>query len=127
MGDTISIEQLNKLKRDFKTYLQDARPVGSIRSISTIVSDAFFALNNDVGIDFWASLVDEESLRIARDKIRDFLLNVTESDHSEERANQYLNSLRILKQYLDDNHPNLASDWSGKAISNVNLKSDFQR
>jgi hypothetical protein len=89
-------------------------------------SDAFYAFNNPVGVDFWASLVSEESMLITRDKIRDFIESTKGPEHSKERANGYLTSLRYLKEFLDDRHPTLAKDWSVKAVGNVNLKSDFQ-
>lgn len=126
MTDSISVEQLNSLRNEFKTYLRENHPDWSESTVSTIGSDAFFALNNNVGIDFWASLVSEESLLIARDKIRDYLAGTKGSGRSDERADGYLSALRHLKSFLDSNHPTLATDWSEKVISNVNLKSDFQ-
>lgn len=126
MTNSISVEQLNSLRSEFKTYLRKNHPDWSENTVSTIGSDAFFALNNNVGIDFWASLISEESLLIARDKIRDYLASTKGSSRSDERADGYLSALRHLKSFLDNIHPTLATDWSGKVISNVNLKSDFQ-
>ena len=79
-----------------------------------------------MGVDLWASLVSEESLLIARDKIRDYLASTKGSGRLNERADGYLSSLRHLKSFLEDKHPTLATDWRGKAISDLNLKSDFQ-
>ena len=125
MSATISNQQLDSLRNEFKSYLREKITNWKMHS-----SDAFYALNNMVGVDFWASLVSEESMLIARDKIRDFLESTKGPDYSKEkakeRANGYLSSLRHLKEFLDDRHPTLAKDWSGKAVSNVNLKSDFQ-
>lgn len=126
MNDSISVEQLNSLRNEFKIDLRESHPDWSESTVSTIGSDALFALNNNVGIDFWASLISEESLLIARDKIRDYLASTKGSGRSDERADGYLSALRHLKSFLDNKHPTLATDWSGKVISNVNLKSDFQ-
>lgn len=126
MNVAIGIEELNKLKGEFKAYLRETNPNWSDSSVSTVASDAFFALNNNVGVDFWASLIDEESMLAARDKIRDFLATDKGSERSDERADSYLSSLRQLKRFLDDKHPTLPSEWKGKAISDVNLRSDFQ-
>ncbi|MDR3296308.1 MAG: hypothetical protein LBT26_10870 [Clostridiales Family XIII bacterium] len=126
MNANISVIQLNSLRSEFKAYLRSTYPEWNDSTVSTIGSDAFFALNNNVGVDFWASLVDEESLIAARDKIRDYLESEKGSGRADERADGYLSALRQLKQFLDAKHPTLATEWSGKAISDVNLKADFQ-
>lgn len=106
--------------------MRETNPHWKDTTISTFWSDAFFALNNNVGVDFWASLINEESMLAARDKIRDYLASTKGSDRSDERANDYLDALRKLKAFLDAKHPSLPTEWSGKAISDVNLKSNFQ-
>jgi hypothetical protein len=126
MSTSIGIGQLNNLRAEFKAYLREINPHWGEKSISTIGSDAFFALNNSVGVDFWSSLVDEESLLAARDKMRDFLTSSTGSEGAEERANGYLSALRQLKAFLDAKHPGLPKEWGGKTVSDVNLRSDFQ-
>ena len=126
MNAAIGVEQLNNLKDEFKTYLRETNPQWAERTISTIGSDAFFALNNNVGVDFWSSLVSEEALLVARDKIRDFLAGTKGAGNADERANGYLSALKQLKTFLDTKHPTLPAEWSGKSISDVNLRSDFQ-
>lgn len=126
MNANISVVQLNSLRSEFKAHLRSTHPEWNDSTVSTIGSDAFFALNNNIGVDFWASLVDEESLIAARDKIRDYLESEKGSGRADERAAGYLSALRQLKQFLDAKHPTLATDWSGKTISDVNLKADFQ-
>ncbi len=126
MSASISVLQLNSLRNEFKVDLKNAHPEWTDSTVSTIGSDAFFALNNNVGMDFWSSLIDEESLFTIRDKIRDYLKGAKSSGRADDRADGYLSALRHLKQFLDIKHPTLASDWSGKVISDVYLKADFQ-
>lgn len=126
MSASISVVQLNNLRNEFKTYLRNTHPEWIDSTVSTIGSDAFFALNNNVGVDFWSSLIDEEALLAARDKIRDYLESAKSSGRADDRADGYLSALRHLRQFLDIKHPTLASDWSGKVISDVYLKADFQ-
>jgi len=123
MNTTIGVEQLNNLRNEFKAYLREVNPQWNDTTISTINSDAFFALNNNVGVDFWASLINEESLLAIRDKIRDYLAGTKGSN---ERVSGYLSALRQLKAFLDSKHPDLPAEWSGKVISDVNIKSAFQ-
>ncbi len=124
MNDTISIRQFNSLRSEFKTYLRESNPGYAESSILTLLSDAFFALNNNVGVDFWASLVNEESIYRTRDRIRDYFIE-KRYDNPDQRANNYLTAMRRLKSFLDSKHPNIARDWSGKSISYANLRSDF--
>ena len=126
MNANISVLQLNKLKSEFKAHLHDGHPEWTDNTISMIGLDAFFALNNSVGIDFWANLVSDELLLSARDRIFEYLESTQTSGNSNERANGCLSAMRYLKQFLDAKHPTLANDWSGKVISDVYLKSDFQ-
>jgi len=56
MNDSISGERLRLLRKEFKAYLRENNPNWSDRTIDTAYSDAFFALNNNVGVNFWASL-----------------------------------------------------------------------
>ena len=124
--NAIGVEQLNNLKGEFKAYLHEANPHWNVSTISTICSDAFYALNNNVGVDFWASLVGEETRLIVRDKIRDYLAGTKSASNAVERANGYLSALKQLRAFLDAKHPELPTEWSGKSVSDVNFKSDFQ-
>jgi len=126
MNATIGIEQLNNLRNEFKAYLRETNPQMNDVAISNINSDAFFVLNNNIGTDLWTCMISEDSLLIARDLIRNYLAGTKNSDRSDERANNYLSALRQLKGFLDVKHPSLPVEWSGRAISDVNLKFDFQ-
>jgi hypothetical protein len=100
MSSAITTQQLTDLRNEFKTFLrQKKKQMGwSDSTADTHSSDAFFALNNNVRVDFWASLVNEESMLVVRDKIREFLDGKKGSEAAGVRANQYLSSLRYLKE-----------------------------
>ncbi len=103
MSDSIGIEQLNKLKSEFRSYLTEINPQWDETSVSTIGSDAFFALNNNVGVDFWASLTSEDALLEVSQKIRDYLISTKGSQNADQRAKGYLSSLKHLKVSLMPN------------------------
>ncbi|SMQ78500.1 EVE domain-containing protein [Bacillus sp. OV166] len=126
MGKTISNQEAETLRKEFRTYLAENHPDWSDNTIAVHYSDAFFAYNNNVGIDFWSSFLDEASLNIAEDKIRDYLKSHNQSHRAKERASGYLHSMKHFKAFLDERHPNLAIDWSGKTASNTYLKTAFQ-
>jgi len=125
MNATISVKQLENLRDEFKKYLHEANPAWSDATVSTTCTDAFFAFNKNVGVDFWASLVNEGSLLEARDKIRDYFVGEKGYEHPEEMANGYLKAMRQLKVFLDAKRPKLPAEWSGKSISDDDQRSDF--
>jgi len=69
VSSNYSKKQLKDLRNQFEAYLRKNNSQWSDITVSTHASDAFFALNNNVGVDFWTSLVSEESMLDAGDKI----------------------------------------------------------
>jgi MoxR-like ATPase len=126
LGKTFSKQEVENLRKEFRSYLAEDHPDWSDNTIAVHFSDAFFAYNNNIGIDFWSSFLDETSLRIAKDKIKDYLELQNQSDRAVERASGYLLSMKHFKAFLDERHPNVAKDWSGKTASNTYLKTAFQ-
>lgn len=126
MNANVSIQQLKNLRKEFWDYLRTLHPEWNENTISTRISDAFFAFNNNIGVDFWASLVSEESMIEAREKIRNHFAYEKKYENPEGRADYYFSSLRLLKSFLDEKKPMLAKDWSGKAVSDINMKTAFQ-
>ncbi|AZK45397.1 AAA family ATPase [Paenibacillus lentus] len=126
MSATITIQQYHNLRNEFRKYLQGIHPEWNESTLSTRMSDAFFALNNDIGVDFWAGLASEESMLEVRDHIHDYFAYQKKYDSPDARADYYLSSLRLLKSFLDENYPSLPIDWSGGRITKMYLRSEFQ-
>lgn len=126
MDSTISTLQLQNLRNEFGEYLRAKHPDWQESTVSTVVLDAFFALRNDVGIDFWESLASEEGLSLAHVAIRDYFAGEERSGHAEERANGCASGMRELKAFLDERHPALAGEWTGKTVSDAYLKAEFR-
>lgn len=124
MSSVITKQQVDDLRNEFKNYLEENNPGWSQSTVNTKNSDAFFVFNNDVGINFWSSFIDEESLLIARDSIRDFL-QTKHDPKAQERANDYLLAMRHFKSFLNDRHPNIPEDWETRVISDDNLRDGF--
>ncbi len=125
MSDTISAEQVNRLRKEFREYLRQSHPEWKDSTVSTVASDAFYALNNNVGVDFWESLESEDSLRIVSHAIRGYLERTADVTRARERVEGYLSALGHFKTFIDEKHPTLPEDWKGKSMSQGNLKSDF--
>jgi len=126
MDATISLEQIEKLRREFRAYLSAAHPDWSESTISMHFSDSFYAFNNSVGLDFWSCFTSDAAMLEARDRIHGFLSKEKGSDRANERANSYLASMKHLKCFLDEKHPTLAKEWTGKTINDIYLKTAFQ-
>lgn len=126
MNEIIPMQEIEKLRREFRAHLKALYPEWSESTVSLHASDSFYAFNNNIGVDFWSCFVSEESLLQARDRIRDFIALEKKSDRADVRADNYLNSMRHLKNFLDEKHPGLAKEWSGKSVSDIYLKIDFE-
>lgn len=126
MSSIISIQQLQRLRSEFRTYLRETHPDWSENTVSMHSSDAFYPYNNNIGIDFWSCFTSEEALLIAKDKIKEYIASEIAPERAGERSNGYYTSMKYFKSFLDLKHPTLASEWSGKAISSKYLKADFQ-
>ena len=126
MDTTISIQEIEKLRREFRAFLREAHPDWSENTLSMHSSDSFYAFNNNVGIDFWSCFISDEAMLEVHDRIRDFLSMEKQSDHAKERADGYLASMKHLKNFLDEKYPTLADEWSGKLMKETYLKTAFQ-
>jgi MoxR-like ATPase len=124
MVEQITDQEIMKLRNEYKEYLYKTYPHWSSSNISLHYSDAFYPLNNDIGMDFWSCFERDESMLKARDKIRDYLLKEQESARADERANAYLASMKHLKGFLDEQYPH----FSGKRVlpHKSYLKDQFQ-
>jgi flagellar biosynthesis GTPase FlhF len=126
MESTITSQKVEELRKEFRSYLTETHPDWSDKTVATNYSDAFFAYNNNVGIDFWSSFVSDETLNNARNQIREFLLSEKQSARADERADNYLISMKYLKSFLDERHPNIPKEWAGKVTNLIYLINDFK-
>lgn len=126
MSSIIPKQELEQLRREYRTYLKQTHPDWSESTVSLHSSDAFYAYNNNIGIDFWYCFTSEEALLNAKDKIKEYIASEKNPERAVERANGYYISMKHFKAFLDSKHPGLASDWSGKSVSDTYLKSKFQ-
>lgn len=121
----MSIDQMGKLRNDYREYLTDNHSEWSKSTISTVVSDSFFIANNDVGIGFWDCFIDEKSMEITRKKIEAYYLSLeNNSDLANKRADGYLRAMQHLKAFFDE-HGGVNIYRSGLS-GDVYLKTEFR-
>ena len=78
-------DKIREVRQEYKEYLINKHPEWSENTVSTHVSDASFIWNNTVIPGFWKVFVDDESMEMGKEAIRDFLKNETKSETYEER------------------------------------------
>lgn len=124
--DFISKKQVEELRSEFKAYINENRPDWSKSTREMHYSDAFYAFNNKIGLEFWSCFTSEEKMLEAHDRIYSYLADEKQSDRAKERADSYLTSMKLFKDFLDRKHPSLAQKWSGKTVSDTYLKTAFE-
>ena len=121
------IPKLEQIRQEFRIYLKETHPTWSESTISTRCSDAFYAYNNNIGIDFWSCFISDEALLIAREKIKEYIASEKSPDRAAERANDYYVSMKYFKSFLDQKYPGFAIEWGGEIIESntADLRSLF--
>lgn len=92
----------------FRSWLAEHNPHWSNGTVTMHYSDAYYLLNNDCGITLEEALTTDNGLQRAYDAIeRHFISNPTQTNNPSGSARGYLRSLRMLKEFLDENYPEL--------------------
>ncbi|MCX7749208.1 MAG: EVE domain-containing protein [Clostridia bacterium] len=126
MTETVSINEINQIRQEFKKYLKETHTDWKDSTVSMHYSDAFLAFNNNIGSNFWAFFVSDEALLTGKEQIRKYLQTHKQSDRAAERADGYYSSMKYFKAFLDKEYPTLAEEWSHKTIPDSYMKSTFQ-
>lgn len=128
MNHLIADEQFEVLRDGFKAYLRMQYPKWEESTVAQRASDAFFVYNNDLGINFWDAMANEEALLIAKEKIQNHFTHNKQYDKPANRADYYFSSIKLLKNFLDKNYSHLAArlvNEVGKATnSSTSLMAD---
>lgn len=98
--DDISEEKVRLLRAGFKQYLNSE--YAHRKDKSTILSDAFYPLRHDIGEDFWNILSSEDAIKRCRERLESFFRNERQKKSPATDAGVYMNSIKILKGFIDD-------------------------
>lgn len=93
-------EELKILRREFSQYLFKKHEQWKASTVSTVVSDSFFVVNNEVGIQLWDCFQDETALEKAQKRIKFFLQQGTKPATALDRANGYFKAMQHLQEFL---------------------------
>ena len=94
----------------FRAWLTTHNPEWSSGTVTMHYSDAYYLYNNRRGITLEEALTADDGLQRAYDAIERFYTdNPTQINNPSGSARGYLRSLRMLKEFLDENYPELLS------------------
>ena len=97
-------EHLKDFKKEFKEYLKNKNPDWNIKKVEIHSMRAFFAYNDDVDILFWESLLDEESLDKAKERILSYLSNELDFNAALVYTDEYFSDMKALKDFFDERY-----------------------
>jgi hypothetical protein len=96
------------VRDEFRAWLISHNPEWSSGTVTMHYSDAYYLYNNRRGITLEEALIAENGLQRAYDAIERFYTdNPTQTNNPSSSARSYLRSLRMLKEFLDENYPEL--------------------
>ena len=101
---------LKKLQQEFKSYLQQKNPNYAPSTLNTYCADAFFALNNDIGLDFVDILTTDEGIHKYELALSNYFDNLTQNrgkDFPQRHVQNYLDRIIQFKQFLGLGSPSI--------------------
>ena len=102
----------------FRMWLKEHNPEWSNGTVIMHYSDAYYLYNNARGISLEEALTADNGLQKAYDAIEQFYkINPTQTNNPSGSARGYVRSLRMLKEFLEENHPDLLTQNGNSAIT----------
>jgi hypothetical protein len=101
----------------FRVWLIKHNPEWSSGTITMHYSDAYYLYNNARGISLEEALTADDGLQRAYDAIEQFYTaNPKQTNNPSGSARGYLRSLRMLKEFIAENHSELLTQNGNKAV-----------
>lgn len=101
----------------FRVWLSTHYTEWKSATITMHYSDAYYLYNNSCGITLEEALTTDDGMQMAYDAIERFYTdNPTQTNAKSDSARSYLRSLRMLKEFLEENYPELL-DTNSEVVS----------
>jgi len=102
----------------FRAWLMEHNPEWSNGTVSMHYSDAYYLYNNARGVSLEGALTSDNGLQKAYDAIEHFYTaNPTQTNNPSGSARGYVRSLRMLKEFLEGDRPDLLTQNGNRAIT----------
>ena len=122
---TISRDQLARLRHEYRQWLRVRHSTWEESTIVSCDSDSFYAFRNSIGIDFWSCLESRETLLAMHQALTEAARHSGHPD-PEGFAAPYWRAMEEFADFLDEIYPTLAREWSGRSLSEITLRTEFQ-
>lgn len=90
---------LDNLKYKFRRYLESN--YSHVKNIAIVQSDAFYVYRHNIGISFWKSMENEDTMENCREKLEEYFSSVRNVKTPRSNSFSYLSSMKILKEMID--------------------------
>jgi hypothetical protein len=105
------------IRAKFRAWIVDQHPDWSYNTVTAHISDAYYLYNNDRGVTLAEALNTDAGFQKAYDAIEQhFVNNPAQTNNPSGSARGYIRSLRMLKDFLEENHPELLAQNGNAAI-----------
>jgi hypothetical protein len=102
----------------FRAWLTEHKPEWSNGTVTMHYSDAYYLYKNARGISLEEAITADNGLQRAYDAIEQFYTaNPTQTNNPSGSARGYVRSLRMLKEFLEENHPDLLTQNGNSVIT----------
>ncbi len=117
----ILYEHLKDFKKEFKEYLRQKNNDWDMKKVEIHAMRAFFAINDDVCVLFWESLIDDKSLDRAKEGILSYLSNELDFNAALLYTDEYFGDMKLLKVFFDERYNGVKSllDGENKDIEDI--------
>lgn len=113
---------IDDLREGMRQYLE--MEYSHLKDKNVALSDAFYAHRHNVGVGFWESLKNEQTMEHCREKLEEYFVNVRKVKTPRSNSYSYLRSMKILKEYIDKSYGGVQNLLENEMIEALSPKSD---
>lgn len=95
---SLSLSQIMSIRDSFRNYIENDYP--TIKDKNIIISDAFYPLRHDIGIEFWEIFKSEDSIKESQKLLEQFFRQKNRVN-PKSHASTYIGSIKKLKDHMD--------------------------
>ena len=96
-----------------------------LKDKNVVLSDAFYVYRHNVGVGFWESLKNEQTMEHCREKLEDYFINVRKVKTPRSNSYSYLRSMKILKEYIDKSYGGVQNFLENEMIESLPTKCEM--
>nr|WP_315023451.1 hypothetical protein [uncultured Aminipila sp.] len=115
----LNSSQIMKIRDSFRSHIENDYPTMKDKNI--IISDAFYPLRHNIGIEFWDVFKNDESIKRCQILLEQFFQERNRLNPKRD-ASTYIGSIKKLKEYIDNSYGGVNKLLNDTALDYDNLK-----